>query len=103
MIEAARQKAMESIRYWMYETPISSKKIETVGEYGFAVLLSEEEAALLYETLNWVDDQSDDELYICGTDCPDIGEFGGIQLITVSDGEYGLEDGIWLVVNYNEL
>lgn len=100
----AKQNALETIKHWIYETPIASQEIVTVGEYGFAVLLDEEEATLLYETISWQDDESDEEYYICATDCSEIGEFGCIQILTSCDGDgYGLDEGVWLIVSYNQL
>lgn len=103
MLEQAKQKALEVLKNWMFETPISSEEVITVGEYGYAVLVNEEEAGLLYEAIGWQDDETDDYYYVCGADCPEIGEHGGLQLITLCDGEYGLDEGIYLIVNYNEL
>ena len=104
MLEIAKKKALETIEYWMYEAPIASQEVVTVGEYGFAVLLTDEEAALLYETIEWQDDESGEEYYICATDCLEIGEFGCIQILTSCDGDgYGLEEGTWLIVSYNQL
>lgn len=100
ILEIAKQKALKVLKNWMHETPISSEEIVTVGEYGFAVLLTDEEANLLYETINWEDDDTTEEFYWCVTGCLEIGDFGEIQLITACDG---LGDGTWLLVNYNEL